>query len=68
MKKRVLIILLAVAVAMLAGSARASATGGETSVYQVWFERGGKLWLTKRVQPQTIAPARAAMQSLLAGP
>jgi germination protein M len=67
-KKRVLIILLAVAVAMLAGSARASATGGETSVYQVWFERGGKLWLTKRVQPQTIAPARAAMQSLLSGP
>jgi germination protein M len=67
-KKRILIILLAVAVAMLAGSARAAATGGETSVYQVWLERGGKLWLAKRVQPLTVAPARAAMQSLLTGP
>ncbi len=68
MKKRVLIVLLAIGLAVLAGSARASAAGAETSVYQVWLERGGKLWLTKRVQPQTVAPARAAMQSLLAGP
>ncbi len=68
MKRSLLIVLLVVAASMLAGAQRASATGAETSVYQVWFERGGKLWLTKRVQPQTAAPARAAVQALLAGP
>jgi hypothetical protein len=67
-KIRALIVLLVLAVAMAAGAAHAAASGGETSVYQVWFERGGKLWVAKREQPQTTAPARAAMQSLLSGP
>jgi hypothetical protein len=67
-KIRALIVLLVLAGAMAAGAAHAAASGGETSVYQVWFERGGKLWVSKRVQPETTAPARAAMQSLLLGP
>src|SRR5690349_7214410 len=57
---------MAAAIAVAAGSAHA--TAAETSVYKVWFQRSGKLWLVKRQQPLTSAPARAAMQALLAGP
>ena len=57
---------MAAAIAVAAGSAHA--TAAETSVYKVWFQRSGKLWLVKRQQPLTSAPARAAVQALLAGP
>lgn len=71
MKTRAVLLLLVLALAALAGTTRAAAgtaTPADTTTYQVWFERGGKLWLTKRVQPHTTAPARAAVQALLAGP
>lgn len=66
MKARALILVLALAVSLVAGAGQAGAAS--TSTYQVWFERGGKLWLTKRVLPTTSTPARATIQSLLAGP
>jgi len=66
MRFRTLLAVMAAAIAVAAGSAHA--TAAETSVYKVWFQRSGKLWLVKRQQPLTSAPARAAMQALLAGP
>jgi len=65
MRARAILSLLVVALAVTAGTAHAT---GATSVYQVWLERGGKLWLAKREQPATTTPARAAMQALLAAP
>jgi hypothetical protein len=66
MRLRTLLAVMAAAIAVAAGSAHA--TAAETSVYKVWFQRSGKLWLVKRQQPLTAAPARAAVQALLAGP
>src|SRR5262245_28606603 len=71
MKSRAVLLLLVLALAALAGATRATAgtsPHADTTTYQVWFERGGKLWLTKRVQPHTTAPARAALQALMVGP
>jgi hypothetical protein len=65
MRIRALLILVAVLTAIPAATAGAA---GSTSVYQVWLQRGSKLWLVKREQPVTTAPAHAAMQSLLTGP
>jgi hypothetical protein len=59
--------MLVLAVSLIAGAGRASA-GPSTTDYQVWFERGGKLWLAKRVMPTTTTPAGATIKSLLAGP
>jgi hypothetical protein len=66
MKIRALLVALTLSLALVAGSARAAAA--DTTVYKVWFERGGKLWLVKREQPVTSTPARSAVQALLAGP
>ncbi len=65
MRLRPLCLLLIALAGVGAGTAHAA---GSTSVYQVWFQRGGKLWLAKREQPATAAPARAAVQALLSGP
>jgi hypothetical protein len=65
MRLRALCLLLIAAAGICAGTAHAA---GSTSVYQVWLQRGGKLWLAKREQPATTAPARAAVQAMLAGP
>ena len=65
MRLRALCLLLIALAAIGAGTAHAA---GTTSVYQVWFQRGGKLWLAKREQPSTAAPARAAVQAMLSGP
>jgi hypothetical protein len=35
---------------------------------QVWLERGGKLWLTKRTVARTPGVAGAAVKQLFAGP
>jgi hypothetical protein len=59
--------MLVLCLAIGAGATRAAAAA-DTTVYKVWFARAGKLWLVKREQPATAAPARAAMQALLAGP
>jgi hypothetical protein len=64
---RALLILLVLCLAIGAGATR-TAAAADTTVYKVWFARAGKLWLVKREQPATTAPARAAMQALLAGP
>src|SRR4051794_17316633 len=61
-----LLAVMAAAIAVAAGVTHA--TAAETSVYKVWSQRSGKLWLVKRQQPLTSAPARAAMQALLTGP
>lgn len=42
--------------------------GGRTISLQVWFVRGGKLFLTGRDVPATQAVGRAALNELLAGP
>jgi len=65
MRIRALLILLALLAAIPTSTAGAA---GSTSVYQVWLQRSGKLWLVKREQPITAAPAHAAVQSLLTGP
>jgi hypothetical protein len=45
------------------------ATGGGPVIhYQTWFVRGETLWPVMRTAPETVAVARAATQSLLAGP
>jgi Sporulation and spore germination/Immunoglobulin-like domain of bacterial spore germination len=62
----ILLTALAAALALAAGATRA--TAADTSVYQVWLQRGGRLWVVKREQPVTMSPARAAVRSLLAGP
>jgi hypothetical protein len=59
-------ILMLAAVLALALPAEASAADAVT--YQVWHARGGKLWLTKRVQPATTSVAASATRALLAGP
>jgi hypothetical protein len=65
MRLRALCLLLIAVAGICAGTAHAA---GSTSVYQVWFQRGGKLWLAKREQPVTITPVRTAVQAMLAGP
>lgn len=67
MKTRALILMLVMVVSLVAGAGRANA-GASTTDYQVWFERGGKLWVAKRVMPTTTTPASATLKSLLAGP
>jgi sporulation and spore germination protein/immunoglobulin-like protein involved in spore germination len=64
---RALLILLVLCLA-IGAAATHTAAAADTTVYKVWFARAGKLWLVKREQPATTAPARAAMQALLAGP
>jgi germination protein M len=44
------------------------ATGGPQIHYQVWLQRGARLWPVTRSGPRTVAVGRAAMQALLAGP
>ena len=67
MRRRLIAIGLVATLAALIGQA-APAGAADTSVYQVWFQRSGKLWLVKREQPVTASPARAAVQALLSGP
>jgi hypothetical protein len=43
MRFRTLLAVMAAAIAVATGSAHA--TAAETSVYKVWFQRSGKLWL-----------------------
>jgi germination protein M len=66
MRYRVPLLALVAVIALAAAAVHAAAA--ETSVYQVWFQRSGKLWVVKREQPVTTAPGKAAMQALLAGP
>jgi hypothetical protein len=43
-------------------------TGGKTFTYQVWFEQNGKLFVTRRTSPFTVAVGRTALTAMLAGP
>jgi Sporulation and spore germination/Immunoglobulin-like domain of bacterial spore germination len=70
-KPLVSLIVAALAVAALSGigpAAAATAPAGPRMTLSVWFERGGKLWLTKRTVPRTPGAAAAAINRLFAGP
>jgi hypothetical protein len=41
---------------------------GKTFTYQVWFEQNGKLFVTGRTSPFTLAVGKTALTALLAGP
>ena len=66
MRYRIPLVALAAVIALVVATVHAAAA--ETTVYQVWFQRSGKLWVVKREQPVTAAPGKAAMQALLSGP
>ena len=69
MHKRLILITAALAAAMFSvGPAAAAPRAGPRMTLQVWFERGGKLWLTKRTVPRTPAAAGTAVRRLFAGP
>jgi hypothetical protein len=72
MKKPLIpIVLAALAVTALSGigpAAAATAPAGPRMTLSVWFERGGKLWLTKRTVTRTPGAAAAAINRLFAGP
>ena len=57
MRFRTLLAVMAAAIAVAAGSAHA--TAAETSVYKVWFQRSGKLWLVKRAAAADVRRRRA---------
>jgi hypothetical protein len=43
-------------------------SGGKTFTYEVWFEQNGKLFVTRRTSPFTVAVGRTALTAMLAGP
>jgi hypothetical protein len=43
-------------------------SGGKAFTYQVWFEQNGKLFVTRRTSPFTVAVGRTALTAMLAGP
>lgn len=45
-----------------------SPSPARTATFQVWFVRNGKLFLTRRTQPFTVAQGRASLEAMLAGP
>ena len=69
MTKRLILVTAALVAAMISvGPAAAAPQTGPRMTLQVWLERGGKLWLTKRTVTRTPAPAGAAVSRLFAGP
>jgi Sporulation and spore germination/Immunoglobulin-like domain of bacterial spore germination len=69
MTKRLVLITAALAATLVsAGPAAAAPRAGPRMTLQVWLERGGKLWLTKRTVARTPGVARAALGQLFAGP
>jgi germination protein M len=69
MTKRLILITAAFAASMIgAGQATAAPQAGPRVTLSVWFERGGKLWLTKRTVTRTPAVAGRAVRLLFAGP
>ncbi len=72
MKKPLIpLVVAALAVAALSGIGPAAAAApqpGPRMTLSVWFERGGKLWLTKRTVARTPGAAAAAINRLFAGP
>jgi hypothetical protein len=70
-KPLVPLVVAALAVAALSGigpAAAATGPAGPRMSLSVWFERGGKLWLTKRTVARTPGAAAAAINRLFAGP
>jgi|tagenome__1003787_1003787.scaffolds.fasta_scaffold20975167_2 hypothetical protein len=61
-------LLAACTMAVLGLLAAAPASAGGTTTYRIWFERSSHVWLSKRTQPLTTAPATAALRAMLAGP
>jgi hypothetical protein len=69
MTKRLIVITAAVVAALVSvGPAAAAPQAGPRMTLQVWLERGGKLWLTKRTVARTPGVASAAVKQLFAGP
>lgn len=72
MKKALIpLVVAAVAIAALTGLGPAAAATSQTGprmTLHVWFERGGKLWLSKRTVARTPGVAAAAIDRLFAGP
>jgi Immunoglobulin-like domain of bacterial spore germination/Sporulation and spore germination len=69
MTKRLILITAALAAAMIStGPAAAAPQAGPRMTLQVWLERDGKLWLTKRTIARTPGVASAAVKQLFAGP
>jgi germination protein M len=65
------LVVAAVAIAALSGrgpAAAATTPTGPRMTLHVWFERGAKLWLTKRTVARTPGAAAAAIDRLFAGP
>ncbi len=69
-KPLVPLVVAALAVAALSGigPAAAASAPGPRMTLSVWFERGAKLWLTKRTVTRTPGAAAAAVNRLFAGP
>jgi Sporulation and spore germination/Immunoglobulin-like domain of bacterial spore germination len=67
---RLIPIAAAVAAALVSVGPTAAATpsAGPRVTLSVWFDRGGKLWLTKRTVTRTPAVAGTAVRQLFAGP
>jgi hypothetical protein len=51
-----------------AGSAAATNRPNQTVTVQVWFNRGGKVFPTRRTRPHTTATSRLSLTELVAGP
>jgi hypothetical protein len=69
MTKRLVLITAALVAALISvGPAAAAPQAGPRMTLQVWLERGGKLWLTKRTVARTPGVAGAAVKQLFAGP
>jgi len=68
MTKRLILMTAAVVAALASvGPAAAAPQAGPTMTLQVWLERGGKLWLTKRTVARTPGVAGAAVKQFFAG-
>jgi hypothetical protein len=69
MTKRLVLVTAALVAALISvGPAAAAPQAGPRMTLQVWLERGGKLWLTKRTVARTPGVASAAVKQLFAGP
>jgi hypothetical protein len=69
MRRPIVAALLAVCIMTTLGLLAATpASAGTTTTYRIWFERAGHVWLSKRTQPLTTAPATAALRAMLTGP
>lgn len=69
MTKRLVLITAALVAAFISvGPAAGAPQAGPRMTLQVWLERGGKLWLTKRTVARTPGVASAAVRQLFAGP